>query len=119
MQGSNVRGWDYGRYNELTITQPVGGRLPLVGKYFNIGPIPMSGSSTTVKQTTKRLGPSMRMIADTSNWDGSLNNITIGESGEILSRHYKDEWEAYYTGTSFPMQFNKIDAKQKLRVKPK
>ncbi len=119
MQGSNVKGWDYGRYNELTIAQPVGGRLPLVGKYFNIGPVPMSGSSTTVKQTTKRLGPSMRMIADTSNWDGSLNNITIGESGEILSRYYKDQWDAYYAGTSFPMQFDKIDAKKTLRVNPR
>ena len=42
----------------LLITNPVGGRIPWVGRYFNIGPVPMSGASTTVKQTTQRLGPS-------------------------------------------------------------
>ena len=83
-QGSSVAHWNYGDYNELTIAQPVGNQLPLVAKYFNVGPIPMSGSSTTVKQTTRKLGPSMRFVADLGDWDNSLNNITVGESGQIL-----------------------------------
>jgi penicillin amidase len=118
MQGSKVANWDYGLYNELTIAQPVGNQLPAVGSYFNIGPIPMSGSSTTVKQTTRKLGPSMRFVADLSDWEKSLNNLTIGESGQILSPHYKDQWKAYYAARSFPMQFNKIDAKHTLTVNP-
>ena len=100
-QGGNVARWQYGAYNELTIKHPVGGEIPLVGRYFNIGPVPMSGSSTTVKQTTRKMGPSMRFIADLSSWDGSLNNLTIGESGQILSSHYKDQWDAYYVGEKF------------------
>ena len=32
-------------------------RCPLFGKYFDIGPVPMSGSSTTVKQTTHAWRP--------------------------------------------------------------
>ena len=118
-QGGNVKHWEYGAYNELTIKHPVGGEIPVVGRYFNIGPVPMSGSSTTVKQTTRRLGPSMRFIADLSGWDGSLNNLTIGESGQILSGHYKDQWEAYYVGKSFPMQFGRVDGKASLTVDPK
>ena len=118
-QGSNVARWDYGKYNELTIKQPVGSQLPLLGKYFNVGPFPMSGASTTVKQTTRRLGPSMRFVADLSDWDKSLNNLTVGESGEILSSHYKDQWEAYYAGHSFPMEFNKVDGKATLVVNPR
>jgi penicillin amidase len=118
-QGSSVSRWNYGLFNELEIKQPVGSQIPVVGRYFNIGPVPMSGSSTTVKQTTKRLGPSMRFVADTSDWDKSLNNLTIGESGEILSSHYKDQWDAYYAGHSFPMQFRKIDAKDTLVVNPR
>src|SRR5262249_8710235 len=54
LQGSNVRKWDYGKYNELTIKQPVDSQVPVLGAYFNIGPLEMSGSSTTVKQTTRR-----------------------------------------------------------------
>jgi penicillin G amidase len=117
-QGSNLAKWDYGRYNMLAIKHPVGSRLPLVGTYFNIGPVEMSGSSTTIKQTSRLLGPSMRFIADLANWDASLNNIDIGQSGQILSRHYKDQWDAYYVGRSFPMQFDKVDAKDTLVVDP-
>ena len=119
LQGSNVKRWNYGSYNELTIRHPVGDKLPLLGPYFNVGPAPMSGSSTSIKQTTQILGPSMRFVADLSGWDRSLNNLTIGESGQILSRHYKDQWNAYYAGRSFPMQFQKVDAKQTLTVVPR
>jgi penicillin amidase len=119
LQGGNVNRWDYGQYNELTIKHPVGGQLPLLGRYFNIGPVAMSGSSTTVKQTTTRIGPSMRFVADLSSWDHSLNNITVGESGHILSGHYKDQWDSYYSGHSFPMQFGQVAAKSTLVVQPK
>ncbi len=119
VNGGNVGSWDYGKYNELTIPNPVVSKIPLVGRYFNIGPIAMSGSPTTVKQTTRRLGPSMRFIADLSNWEQSLNNLTIGESGQILSGHYRDQWDAYYAGKSFPLQFDKVEAKSVLKVSVK
>lgn len=119
IQGSKVSRWDYGQYNALTMTDPVGGHLPLIGSYFNIGPVSMSGSTSTIKQTTRRMGPSMRMIVDLSDLDHSMQNITVGESGHRLSSHYKDQWNAYYGATSFPMQFGKIDAKQTLTVTPR
>ncbi|HUJ21473.1 MAG TPA: penicillin acylase family protein [Bryobacteraceae bacterium] len=118
MQGDNVKKWVYGRYLELAINHPIGSRLPLVAGYFDIGPVEMSGSSTSVKQTTRRLGPSMRMNVDLGDWDRSLMNLPIGESGHVLSRHYKDQWDAYYNATSFPMQFNKIDVKSVLELVP-
>ncbi|HTW63883.1 MAG TPA: penicillin acylase family protein [Bryobacteraceae bacterium] len=117
-QGSNLARWDWGAYNLLTIKHPVGSQLPLVGKYFNIGPVEMSGSGTSIKQVSPVLGPSMRFVADLANWDGSWNNIDIGQSGQILSRHYHDQWSAYYVGHSFPMQFDKVDTKQTLTVNP-
>jgi penicillin amidase len=118
MQGSDVKKWIYGKYLELVIAHPIGHRLPVVGKYFDIGPVWMSGSSTSVKQTTRRLGPSERMNADLGDWDRSLMNLPIGESGHVLSRHYKDQWDAYYNGTSFPMQFRKVDVKSVLEFVP-
>ncbi|MCC7153725.1 MAG: penicillin acylase family protein [Bryobacterales bacterium] len=130
LQGHNISKWDYGRYNEVTIAHPVARSLsgvigvlrwiPFLGRYldFNVGPVPMSGSSTTVKQTTRRLGPSMRFDADLSNWDNTLQNITTGESGHIVSRHYKDQWQAYYTGRSFTMPFGKVEAEDTLTLAP-
>jgi penicillin G amidase len=107
-QGRNVSKWDYGQYIELTIQHPVARTVPWLGKYFHIGPVPQSGSTTTVKQTTRRIGPAMRFVATPGDWDKSLLNITIGQSGHRLSRHYKDQWDAYYTGRSFPLPFNTV-----------
>lgn len=118
MQGPDIKRWAYGAYRELTIAHPIGHRLPFVAKYFDVGPVWMSGSSTSVKQITERLGPSMRMNADLGDWDRSLMNLMIGESGHVLSRHYKDQWEAYYNGTSFPMQFHKVEAVSTLELVP-
>jgi penicillin amidase len=116
LQGSNVAAWDYGQSMELHLVHPVGGQLPVIGRYFNIGPVPMSGSPSSIKQTSQRLGPSMRMVIDLANLDQSLANIVTGESGHVLSRHYKDQWGAYYGGTSFPMQFDKVGSKDTLVV---
>jgi penicillin amidase len=118
-QGSKLSRWDYGVFNRLTVQNPVIGQVPLIGKYFNIGPVSMSGSPTTIKQTSRRLGPSFRMVVDLSNLDASLANITTGESGHELSRHYMDQWNAYYGGRSFPMQFDRVDASSVLNVSPR
>ena len=117
IQGKNANKWKYGEYLDLTLKNPIIGQIPWIGAYFNVGPVPMSGSPTTVKQTTKRMGPSMRFVADLSDWERSLQNITVGESGQILSWHYKDQWDAYYSGHSFPMRFGKVEGSV-LRVVP-
>ncbi len=118
MQGRDPKRWHYGDYLRIAIDNPVVHRVPLVGKYFDIGPVPMSGSTTTVKQTTRTLAPSMRMNADLGDWDRSLLNIPIGQSGQILSSHYKDQWDDYYNARSYPMQFGKVEAKSTLLFKP-
>ena len=120
MQGQNVVKWDYGRANRVALNNPVLGGLPVIGKYFNIGTVPMSGSPGTVQQFSmeQSVGPSMRMVVDFSDLDQSLQNITIGESGQVLSSHYRDQWDAYWAGRSFPMQFHKIDASDTLVFTP-
>ncbi len=119
MQGSVMKKWFYGKYLRLAINHPVGHQLPLVHSYFDIGPVPASGGSTSVKQTTQRLGPSERFDADLSDWDKSLLNITIGESGHVLSSHYRDQWESYYRGTSFPMRFDHVEVKSTVTFVPR
>jgi penicillin amidase len=118
IQGRDVKRWQYGAYLKVAIMNPIVHRLPVVGKYFDIGPVPMSGSSTTVKQTTQLLAPSMRMNADLADWDRSLLNIVTGQSGQILSSHYRDQWKDYYNARSYPMQFNSVNAKSTLEFRP-
>lgn len=117
MQGRDPKGWRYGNYLRVAINNPVLHEVPLVGKYFDIGPVAMSGSTTSVKQTSRTVAPSMRMNADLGDWENSLLNIPIGQSGQILSSHYRDQWSDYYYARSYPMEFDKVDAKSTLVFK--
>ncbi len=118
MQGPDVKRWQYGNYLRVAINNPVIHQIPLLGTYFDIGPVPMSGASSTVKQTTRSMGPSMRMNADLADWDRSLLNVLAGQSGQALSSHYRDQWKAYYDATSFPMQYRRVEAKSTLEFGP-
>jgi penicillin amidase len=116
--GQDVKGWRYGTYLRAGIVNPVFHRVPAIGQYFDLAPAPMSGSDTTVKQTTHALGPSMRMNADLGDWDASLLNIVTGQSGQILSSHYRDQWEDYLAGRSYPMQFRNVKPASTLELRP-
>jgi penicillin amidase len=118
IQGRDLQRWRYGAHSQVTISNPVIHPIPWLGKYFDIGPVPMAGSSTTLKQTTTLLAPSMRMNADLSDWDRSLLNIQTGQSGQILSSHFRDQWPDYYYARSYPMQFRNVQAASRLEFRP-
>ena len=105
------------RVPQVTIDHPVIHRIPLVGKYFDIGPVPMSGAGITVKQTTRGLAPSMRMNADLGDWDRSLLNMPTGQSGQVLSSHYQDQW-ALTTRPELPDAVRQVEAKSRLEFAP-
>jgi penicillin amidase len=117
MQGADTAKWQYGRTLRVRIDHPVTHQIPMIGRYFDIGPVPMSGSPSSVKQTTQRLAPSMRMTADLGDWERSLLNVTAGQSGHVLSSHYRDQWNDYYWGRSYPMQFGRVTAKSTLEFR--
>lgn len=118
MQGRNLAKWQYGVNNQLLLAHPVAKMIPFVGSFYNLGPVPMDGSGTTVKASTERLGPSMRFVADTSNWDNSLLTLTLGESAHVFSGHYKDQWPAYYAGRGLKLEYGKVQAAGTLTLKP-
>jgi penicillin amidase len=118
MQGRDLKRWRWGNYLNVTVENPVVHRIPYVGKYFDILGTPMSGGPTTVKQTTAKIAPSMRMDADLGDWDKSLLNVLTGQSGQILSGHYRDEWQDWYYGRSYPMEFGKVEASSRLEFRP-
>ncbi len=118
-EGSKLSRWKYGNFQPLAIDNPVDGRLPLIGKYFDIGPVPFGGSPVSIVQYTGRIGPSLRIVNNLGDLDHSLANLVTGESEQRLSGHYEDQWDAYYAGHSFPMQFGKVDAQHVVTVKPR
>jgi penicillin amidase len=122
LQGPDAAVWQYGRYQSLRLAHPLVGDSWLFrgwrGNWLRIGPVPMSGAATTVNQITQRMGPSMRMAIDMGAPESSLLNITTGQSGQPLSPHYKDQWDAYSTGRSFPLSFGRVESGSTLTLTP-
>lgn len=118
-QGKNLEKWRWGRENEFTLRHPVAGNVGWLGAYFNLGPVELPGAASTVKQTSKTFSPSQRFVADLANLDRSVMNIRFGESAHRLSGHYKDQWDAYLSGRSFPLQFGRVEAKRTLILQPR
>ncbi len=118
IQGRTASHWWYGAYTRLGVNHPVLHRVPWIGRYFDLAPLPMSGAGTTVRQSTRRVAPSMRMNADLGDWDHSLLNIEVGQSGQIFSSHYRDQWLDYYCARSYPLPYLHVDARSTVRFEP-
>jgi penicillin amidase len=102
--------WPYGLTNRVDIEHPLFGTSPLLRTIIHLpvgtGSLPQPGDGTTIKQVRPSLGPSERFTADLSNFDNSTLNIVNGESGNVLSPWFHDQWEAWYHGTTFPLLFS-------------
>jgi penicillin amidase len=119
LQDVAPRRWDYGQANLWRLPHPLFGDLWFAGRYLRIGPVPMSGAATTVKQVTARVGPSMRMVVDLGQPAESVLNVSTGQSGHFLSAHYRDQWDAHYLGKSFPFDFERGETGELLVLRPR
>ena len=98
--------WRWGDTIPLTFHHPLSGASPLLVRLFDVGPFPQAGTARTVKATTSAHGPSMRIVNDLSDLDNSVQVITLGESGQVFSPYYRDQFETWYDGGNLPMPFS-------------
>lgn len=115
--------WRWGPQNSLTIQNPILGQVPILRRWSGTGTNPQSGSVYTVKAVGHAHGPSERFTADISDWDMSTLNTVTGQSGNFLSPYYMDQWQAWYTGYTFALQFSRTavvnSAAHRLLLEPK
>jgi penicillin amidase len=102
---SDIARWSYGSWHKVDVEHPLAQFLPFMGGFAGSGPQPQSGDTTTVKQVGRAFGPSQRFTMDWSNIDGSTENIVLGESGNPYSPYFRDQWNAWYSGTTFALPF--------------
>jgi penicillin G amidase len=78
---------------------------------LNVGPYPRGGDSYTVSATgggdNQVSGGSLKIIADTENWDNSLGLNNPGQSGDPASPHYRDLFEIWSRGKYFPIFYSR------------
>jgi penicillin amidase len=99
--------WDWLRMNSLYFRHLLGG-APLL-RFFNRGPFPMSGDSSTVRVYSSSrkgsLAASYRQIIDLSDFRNSVCVLSSGESGHFKSRFYDDQIPLWLEGRYHPMLF--------------
>ncbi|HET6844057.1 MAG TPA: penicillin acylase family protein [Candidatus Angelobacter sp.] len=103
---AELKSWKYGQEYPVEINHPVFGSIPLLRHWSGPGVHPQSGGSYTVKQVGRHFGPSERMTVDFSSLDSSTFNIVLGESGQLFSPYYMDQWDAWYGNRTFSLAYS-------------
>lgn len=100
--GANPARWQWGKLHTATFANATLGRSGFqpIEALFNRGPYPVAGGGSIVNAThwnpsrpdpyAVRALPSMRMIVDLGNLDGSKAMHTPGQSGHAYAAHYDD-----------------------------
>jgi len=115
--GKEIKEWQWGEIHTVTHKHIFAGQFSLLDKFINIGPSPIGGDGTTLFNTEYPfyeaignyprfdhepyediLGPSMRYIFDFSRPDEFYLILTTGQSGNVMSDHYKDMSQMWLRG---------------------
>jgi len=115
--GKDPTYWQWGDLHYVIFKHAFSGFSSVVDRVVNIGPFEIGGDGTTVFNTEypftigldkfasfkhgefeNNLGPVMRYIYDFSNPNEMKLILTTGESGNVMSKHYKDMSELWLSG---------------------
>ena len=103
---ANLADWQWGELNPVEINHPIFGAIPILRRWAGPGRQPQSGDSYTVKAVGRHFGPSERTTVDLANLDDSTLNIVTGQSGNLFSPYYMDQWTAWFNGSTFRLPFS-------------
>ncbi|MCU1432668.1 MAG: peptidase penicillin amidase [Actinotalea sp.] len=115
--GKDADDWEWGRLHSAAPAHPVlgGPTIPsLIRRIANPSAVATGGGSSIVNATaweassgsfTVTAAPSMRMVVDMGDLDGSTWVTLTGTSGHPGSVHYTDQLSAWANGETFPWPF--------------
>ena len=129
--GNDIKDWSWGKVHTLEHKHPLG-TVASLKEYFNVGPFPINGAREVINNRgyeyndsglyDVNAGPSTRRIIDFSDIENSISILPTGQSGNLFSKHYKDQAEMYNKGEFRKMKLNKgeiISVSTLLKVLPK
>ncbi len=102
--GDNPKVWTWQKASTCELKHPLG-EVAVFKPLFNIGPNGVWGGNETIMQAGFKLdstghykisyGSQMRIIVDFVNVDSTQNVTPVGQSGHIMSDHYRDQADMY------------------------
>ncbi|MBI4485261.1 MAG: penicillin acylase family protein [Acidobacteria bacterium] len=123
--GPDMSRWQYGqeKYHYALIRHMLSPVVKAdVRAKLDVGPMPRGGDSYTVENTgggdNQTSGGSLKIVADTGNWDNSVALNNPGQAGDPSSPHYRDLFELWSRGKYFPIFYSraKIESVAEKRV---
>ena len=103
--GNDESKWTWGRLGQYEFHHSLS-RMPGNPGRFPTESFPLiaGGSGATVNPGG---AASMRLIVDLNNWDNTRQSVTLGQSGDPLSPHWKDQTEDWLKVTPRPFPFSR------------
>ena len=118
--GPHMQAWKYGQapaYHHALIRHPLSNVVNAAMRAkLTVGPLPRGGDGLTVSATgggdNQAGGGSLKIVADTEDWDNSVGLNTPGQSGDPDSPHYRDLFQLWAQGQYFPIAYSrkKVDS---------
>ncbi|MCG6964045.1 MAG: penicillin acylase family protein, partial [Acidobacteria bacterium] len=101
--GKPLAQWRWGVRNTTRIRHPLSRALPLVGRWLDMAPRELPGDHNMPRVQAPAFGASERMVVSPGHEERGLFHMPCGESGNPISRHYRDGQAAWEEGlpTSF------------------
>lgn len=114
--GTNRQQWQWGQLHQFIAKHALATQDLLKG-IFDVGPVPIGGDTDTLCQIANipyqksgensMIGPSFRQLLDLGDWDNSLCCAPLGQSGNIVSPHYRDQFDNWLQGKYKPMLWSR------------
>jgi penicillin amidase len=115
--GTDITQWTWGRLHTMEYQHPLGALKPL-NYIFNAGPYPAGGNAGQIDamsgprgQETFPIiyGPSTRRILDFSHIEKTWGVNPLGTSGNVLSRHERDQVDMFLHGEYRPQLMDQAE----------
>jgi penicillin amidase len=105
--GADMSQWQWRRVHSIEHKHPLG-VLPVVGRYFNVGPFPVDGGQETINNLDFPLdstgyykvvsGPALRRVIDLGGTQDRYSVNPTGQSGFFMSPFYSDQARLFVEG---------------------
>jgi penicillin G amidase len=99
--GKDQSQWQWEKVHTIEHKHPLGANIPVLGKYFNVGPFPVPGGKETLNNLDFPLdstgfykvayGPALRRVFDFSDPNNAMSINPTGQSGSVNSPFYQDQ----------------------------
>lgn len=77
--------------------------VPLLGRVLDMPVVPLPGHSSTIRAQGRSFGASERLVVSPGHEKDAILQLPAGQSGHLLSAHYRDGQEAWVKGESRPL----------------